>query len=558
MKVLLAPLGSRGDVQPQLVLGEELSRRGHTVTVAGSPDFNELVESYGLRFHAIGEPILPLMRRNADMTELHPAAALPRQLKLMQHCIEQQVTDLLSTPLDADIVIAAGLSFGGKLLADRLGIPHVFCHYALSALRSRQQPALPPVFGRLPSAFTLFDSTLGTTVNRLRRKVGLRAHQKPWLETQGTESILAQDSVMGKLPDDVPGHVVHVPAFVPADSRARALPGLLERFLRGSVDASPVIYLGFGSMPRGSSAGIVEIAVQLFEQHGARVVLFSSYGEDTSAELPRGVFVCRDADHAALFPRLDLIVHHGGAGITATALRSGVPQLIVPHTVDQSFHGLRIAELGVGPDPVLKSKLSAAVIAEALQNRFTYWAKAQIVRASVVPEGGARQAADYLETLAGGRPGQSMEGFSLGLAALGLAALSGQTDMPTFRRIGKDLDEVRGVLQRHPQSSTIAPLLRRIRDDITVSFGMPELTSMQQNFLQSLVVAVRNLDRHPLESQLKAIGAGIADLANQRAITPNACAELRDTLRSCGCVVDELMDDLNDLSVLESEESNDS
>ncbi len=73
---------------------------------------------------------------------------------------------------------------------------------------------------------------------------------------------------------------------------------------------------------------------------------------------------------------------------------------MVPHIVDQFFHGRRVAELGLGPAPVPKAKLTAAVIAQALKDRFKYWAKAQSVRASVKAEGGAKQAADHLEKLA--------------------------------------------------------------------------------------------------------------------------------------------------------------
>ncbi len=412
MKILLTPLGSRGDVQPQLVLGEELLRRGHSVTLAGPPDFREMSEGYGLRFLPVGEAMGPLIRRNSEMTEQNPVTALPGQLRLVQRCIEQQVGDLLAYPHDADLIMAAGLSFAGKVLADKLGVPHVFCCYSLSAMRSSHHPpAVMPLFGKprfandlmWRSITTLFEATLGSTVNRMRRKVGLPAHKKSWLAIHGTEVMLAQDEVMGELPSDVPGRNAHVAALVPRPEAAQPLSDLLERFLRGASvgpsGTSPVVYLGFGSMPTIDRARIRQIAVELFEQHGARVILFSSHAEEDGVELPPGVFACSDTDHATLFPRVDLIVHHGGAGTTASALRSGVPQLIVPHIVDQFFHGRRIAELGLGPKPVVKAKLSAAVIAEALKNRFNYWAKAQAVRASVKAEGGAKQAADHLESL---------------------------------------------------------------------------------------------------------------------------------------------------------------
>jgi hypothetical protein len=47
--------------------------------------------------------------------------------------------------------------------------------------------------------------------------------------------------------------------------------------------------------------------------------------------------------------------------------------------------------------------LSATIVADALKNRFEYWAKAQAIRASLNVAGGARAAADQLERLARSR-----------------------------------------------------------------------------------------------------------------------------------------------------------
>ena len=413
MKVLLAALGSRGDVQPQLVLGDELKRRGHTVTLAAPPNFRSWAEPRGFRFIPMGDDINSVLLRNREMTEQNPVTALPGQIKLLRAHLEWQVGDMFAVEHDHDIVVSAGLCFAGKMVADKLDVPHVFCCYTLSAMLSAAHPpAVTPVFG-LPrfgnrvlwSIIThTFQATLGGKLNQLRKTIGLEPDRASWQAIHAARVILAQDTIMGELPSDVPGENVHVPALVPRPEDAAPLSDLLERFLcgagEGSAGAAPLVYVGFGSMPTVDRARIVQIAVELFEKHGARVILHSSHAEDAGTELPPGVFSTGDLDHKTLFPRADLIVHHGGAGTIAAALRSGVPQLIVPHIVDQFFHGRRIAELGVGPPPVPKAKLDAAVIAQTLKDRFKYWAKAQSVRASVTNEGGAKPAADHLETLA--------------------------------------------------------------------------------------------------------------------------------------------------------------
>jgi len=77
-------------------------------------------------------------------------------------------------------------------------------------------------------------------------------------------------------------------------------------------------------------------------------------------------FVLDAAPHAWLFPRMAAVVHHGGAGTTAEGLRAGVPAVVVPFAFDQPFWGARLKALGLGPQPVPVSKLTAGRLADAI------------------------------------------------------------------------------------------------------------------------------------------------------------------------------------------------
>ena len=68
-----------------------------------------------------------------------------------------------------------------------------------------------------------------------------------------------------------------------------------------------------------------------------------------------------------LFPRVAAVVHHGGAGTTSAGLRAGVPSVVVPFFGDQPFWGQRVADLGVGPEPIPRKKLTAERLAQAIQ-----------------------------------------------------------------------------------------------------------------------------------------------------------------------------------------------
>jgi UDP:flavonoid glycosyltransferase YjiC (YdhE family) len=68
-----------------------------------------------------------------------------------------------------------------------------------------------------------------------------------------------------------------------------------------------------------------------------------------------------------LFPRVLALVHHDGAGTTSACLRAGVPSIVIPFFGDQPFWGQRVAELGVGPEPIPRQRLTIERLARAIQ-----------------------------------------------------------------------------------------------------------------------------------------------------------------------------------------------
>ncbi len=414
VRLFLSTVGSRGDVQPLLVLGRELVRRSHHVVLAAPPNFRDAVASEpGLEFFPIGSDTAALIEEHRALAEASPLRSLPGQIAVIRREAERQIRDLLAYTEPADVVVAAGLAFGARTLADRLGAAYVYVAYSLWGIRSSAYPpAALPLFGlpRLGNAAlwaalaTLFDRTLGGALGRARSELGL-APAAPWASIHGSHTLLAQDELLGAAPADAQGYAGRVPALV---SRAPLgpLPGELERFLRGngSAERPPTVYLGFGSMPAVDRTRLEAAAVELGRRGSARVVLFSAYGERRLEQLDERVIGVAETDHRALFPRMDLVVHHGGAGTTAAALRAGVPQLVVPHIQDQFAHGRRIAELGLGPAPVRKAKLTPEVLLDALSTSHRYRERARAIASTLVGQSGASAAAEFLERLTAASP----------------------------------------------------------------------------------------------------------------------------------------------------------
>jgi UDP:flavonoid glycosyltransferase YjiC (YdhE family) len=389
-----------------LVLGSELARRGHGVHVAAPPNFAPSVARAGLRFVAIGADTDAIIEQNKELAEHSPLLSLPAQIALLRRETERQLADLLGFSEHVDVVVAAGLSFGASMLAERLGARYAYVAYSLAGLRSAEHPpaALPlfglPRWGNRALWATLvgsFDTALGGVIGRARRAQGL-SPAPAWRSIHASLTLLAQDEIMGSVPPDALGFATRVPALVPAATNA-ALPDAVERFL-ARAERGPNVYVGFGSMPHVDRARLLGVVRDAARASGANVVFFPAAATDGAADESERLLFVRELDHAALFPRMDLVVHHGGAGTTATALRAGVPEFIVPHIQDQFFHGRRIHELGLGPKPRAKKKLDAAALSAAIERCHDYRARARAVASELGQRNGAAEAANFLETLA--------------------------------------------------------------------------------------------------------------------------------------------------------------
>jgi len=124
-------------------------------------------------------------------------------------------------------------------------------------------------------------------------------------------------------------------------------------------------------------------------------------------------------------------------------------------------------------------------------------------------------------------------------------------DIPDLERIRDTIDQARLLLKRPQTAGGAYRILPRTWEDLTLAFGLPLLTTMQQNLLQSLVVAVRHIQTLPTTEQLDAIRGGVAHLAGGTPVSPLICVEFRRKLRASGCIVDELTVELADLSCVE-------
>ena len=133
------------------------------------------------------------------------------------------------------------------------------------------------------------------------------------------------------------------------------------------MDGEPPVFVGFGSMSGEGTDRVEGMIVEAVSTTGRRCIVGAGWAGLGTGALPPGWRVVRDAPHALLFPRTAVVVHHGGSGTTAQALRAGVPQVLLPLILDQFHHAHRLHIAGIAPRPVPMEKITAAELASAIQ-----------------------------------------------------------------------------------------------------------------------------------------------------------------------------------------------
>jgi sterol 3beta-glucosyltransferase len=380
MHVTIIALGSRGDVTSYAVLGGALRRAGHQVRLVTMQGFAALADRYDLGFFPLPGDAQALVQTAATAGGLAGKQNILRLwagIRNSYGALAGAWAESFSACelLETDIYInqLPGGLFGWDL-AEKSGRPMLIAAVIPLAF-TRTMPVMGFPALRLPGynaisyrlAEQLVWSFFGPVVNRWRtRQLGLPSHLRG-----GYFAALHRNTpfLNGFSPLVVPpppdwGPQVHTTGYWLPEQGSWQPPESLLRFL----DAGPPpVFIGFGSMPVPDAAHTTKIIVKALQRSGQRGILHAGWAGLAQEDLPEHIYKIDNASYDWLFPRMRMVVHHGGSGTTAFGLRSGVPSQVVSFTYDQPFWGRRIAALGAGPPPIPFDRLSAGALAGSIQ-----------------------------------------------------------------------------------------------------------------------------------------------------------------------------------------------
>lgn len=415
MKFALACYGTRGDVEPSVSVGCELTRRGHDVCVAVPPDLVTFAESAGLAAVPYGPELQDFLQdeflRNFWTQLVRNPVGTLRELWAPIARYWSDTSATLASVTDGADLLSTGLNFeqSAANVAEYFDIPLMMLHHFPMRPNGQLLPMLPAPLvrsGGMLSEWLLWRATKDAEDTQ-RRELGLPEATGPSprrIARSAAIEIQAYDAI------SVPGLANEWAKW----NSKRPFVGALTMGLSTAADhevaswiaaGKPPICFATGSIPLESPAGTIEMISSACAELGERALVCAGGTDFGDIVQPDHVKVVGAVNYSAVFAASRAVVHHGGSGTTAASLRAGTPTLILWSTADQPYWGNQLGRLKVGAARRFSATNRKTLVADLRRILAPEYAAAarELATRMTSPEESVTKAADLFEAAARGK-----------------------------------------------------------------------------------------------------------------------------------------------------------
>jgi sterol 3beta-glucosyltransferase len=410
MKFTVVTYGTEGDTRPLAALCRALMNAGHETRLLADGAALNSAATLGVPASALsGDIKKALMAGEALSSAVRRKGGFNSTAKALANIANTHTAAWMREVVDAtegcDAIIVSGLAaFVGLSVAEYRGIKAIGAGFIpITPTADFPSPFLPP--GWVPGWFNrgshgfvngLLWRAFRNTTNAARTAVcGLPPRRQVWSDHPMLYGV--SPTILPR-PSDWPDNALACGQWNVTNAEWMP-PAGLKRFLAAG---EPPIYIGFGSMAGLDRCRLMEALAAAMA--GRRVLFYPGWSRVDTSELPKDFFAVGETPHDWLFPRMSMIVHHGGSGTTHSAARAGVPSVVVPFAGDQFFWADRLEKLGIAGEPVMGKRIRSSAIARcvAFAERDDVRARASQLGARMAQENGLREAVNAIQRLTAG------------------------------------------------------------------------------------------------------------------------------------------------------------
>ena len=365
LKYLLIAIGTRGDVEPFLAIGQELHARGHEAICVFPEQFRSLAEDTHLPFVGLKRAFLELIMGKDGKAVMGGKVSFFQKILAYRRLYTQSLSInriLLKEQYEiAEKELPDRILYSGKALYGPIwGSANKGKAHLLSPI-----PCLIHPTKEFPHVG--FNGNYGGFINKLSYKLAnwgllqnIKSSSKFYRKELGigmkdikqqlfkSDMLYAVSPNLFEKPKDLPIYA----HFVGYHERNRQMnwkpdPDLLEFMERHEK----VLFITFGSMmnpePRKNSDLLLGI-LDLLKIPTVVNVYGGGLQKSDRVNVEQFHFVER-VPYEWMFPKVYATIHHGGSGTTHMAAKYGCAQMIIPHIIDQFLWNEVVARKGLGP-----------------------------------------------------------------------------------------------------------------------------------------------------------------------------------------------------------------
>jgi rhamnosyltransferase subunit B len=371
-RVAVLAVGSGGDVAPLAAIAAAVARRGFETTLLAPARYARMAAP-DVQFQHIGadDVFSEVFDGPAVWTARHGLSASWRYYGA---ALQSGIDALESGWSPADtVLISSTFALAARLAEARWGFRNTTVHLSPAVIFSRERPSRWPAMSIPPSWPRPLQHVLAGAAERFMIDPVIARAITPAFKARGivvprrlfSRLIHSPHRVAYLFPPWFAGSAADWPAagrhagFARPVVAGAPLPEEIEVFL--ATASEPVVVVTAGTAVADRPAWVDRITAFVVGQ-GARVVLVEP-GRKTVAPPRPGVLPVSFVAFDQLLPKVHLLVHHGGIGTAAEAIRAGCVQWLVPSAHDQADNAEWLRRLGLAQ--VVSQRPTSKALAQA-------------------------------------------------------------------------------------------------------------------------------------------------------------------------------------------------
>jgi vancomycin aglycone glucosyltransferase len=310
--------------------------------------------------------------------------------------IVRQIDQIPEIMAGSDLLIGVGLVNGVPTAAEKMRIPYRFMAFYPGIMGP---PKGVPFPGRLIWRLGKWATSivLRGLINRKRKEIGLDPVADVWADWMGENVILASEESLIPVSEKVDFRFTQTGYMF-----LHSLVPLTEEVEQFLAAGAPPVFIGFGSNPIHKPEGYSRMLAEVARATGQRLIVSKGWGAIGSSGDTANCLFVDEVPYELLFPRVAMVVHHGGTGTMAAAAKAGLPQAVFPFMADQFQNQQELIRLGVAPKTVGFKKLSAEHLTRAIAQGLTdyrYLQKAAEIARPINDHNGTQLTAEVINKI---------------------------------------------------------------------------------------------------------------------------------------------------------------